>query len=77
MQIYRWLCLGEGKDVVCRAEVEFETAEWSSVRHPLQCGGVSMVCVQSRCLASQRVHECQSWKGPVFRILRASSLPHR
>lgn len=30
MQIYRWLCLGEGKDVVCRAEVEFETAEWGS-----------------------------------------------
>lgn len=53
MQIYRWLCLGEGKDVVCRAEVEFETAEWGSVCHPLQCGGVSAVCVQSCCLASQ------------------------
>lgn len=69
MQIYIWLCLGEGKDVVCRAEVEFENAEWRLVRHAPQHRGVIAVCMQSRCLAlrSQLVHECQSCKGPVFR----------
>lgn len=27
MQIYRLFCVGEGKDVVCRADVELESAE--------------------------------------------------
>lgn len=65
-----------GKDVVCRAEVEFENAEWRLVRHPPQRRGVIAVCMQSRCLAlrSQLVHECQSWKGPVFRCLLSQLL---
>ena len=76
MQIYIWLCLGEGKDVVCRTEVEFENAEWRLVCHPPQLIGVIAVCMQSRCLAlrSQLVRECQSWKGPVFRCLLSQLL---
>lgn len=43
--------------------------EWSFVCHHPQLGDVSGVCMQSHCLAlrSQLVHECQSWKRPVFR----------
>lgn len=73
MQICRALCLGEGKDVVCRAEVEFENVCRGFVCHHPQHGDVSgvmtWVCMQSHCLAlgSQPMHECQNWKGPVFR----------
>lgn len=51
--------------------------EWSFVCHHPQLGGVSGVCMQScyLVLRSQLVHECQSWKGPVFKGL--SQLLHR
>lgn len=49
---FRALCLGEGEDVACRAEVESENACGSfECHHPLR-GDVSGVCVQSHCLAS-------------------------
>lgn len=69
MQICRALCLGEGKDVVRGAEVESENACRSFVCQPPQRGDVSGACMQSHCLAlaSQLVHECQNWKGPVLR----------
>lgn len=74
MQIYRWLCLGERKDVwFAGAEVEFETAEWSSVSHPFQCGGVSGVPAEP--LSGFECMNVRAGRDLSLGSLRASSLP--